>query len=133
MITTLDGVAVHAATGGVVPAGDKPVVLLVHGAGMDASVWSLQTRYLANRGFRAVAVDLPGHGASEGEPLTFIGDMAEWLHRYIASRRTRPGAIRRSLDGHVHRARARSPVPQRRGRSGTPRYSNSDAGAPRTH
>ncbi len=83
MITTVDGLTVHAATGGVELAGDDPVVLLVHGAGMDSSVWSLQTRYLAYRGYRSVAVDLPGHGGSDGEPLTTIGDMAEWIKRFI--------------------------------------------------
>ena len=83
MIVTVDGLAAHAATGGVELTGNDPVVLLIHGAGMDSSVWSLQTRYLAYRGFRAVAVDLPGHGASEGEPLGSIAEMAEWMHRFI--------------------------------------------------
>ncbi|MEM8924277.1 MAG: alpha/beta hydrolase [Actinomycetota bacterium] len=86
MILTVDGAEVHAATGGVDPATrpiTDPVVVLVHGAGMDATVWQLQTRYLAHHGCRPIAVDLPGHGRSGGAPLTSIGDMADWLGRYI--------------------------------------------------
>ncbi len=83
MIVTVDGLRAHAATGGVEPSGEDPVVVLVHGAGMDSTVWQLQTRYLAHRGLRAVAVDLPGHGRSEGEALASITDMAEWLGRFV--------------------------------------------------
>jgi pimeloyl-ACP methyl ester carboxylesterase len=49
---------------------------------MDATVWQLQTRSLAHRGFRALAVDLPGHGRSAGAPLATIGDMADWAIRF---------------------------------------------------
>lgn len=83
MIVTVDGVDAHAATGGVDPTGDHPVVLLVHGAGMDSTVWQLQTRYLAHRGFRAVAVDLPGHGRSGGEALDSVEAMADWVARFV--------------------------------------------------
>ena len=83
MIVTVDGLAAHASTGGVEPSGDDPVVLLIHGAGMDSTVWQLQTRYLAHRGFRAVAVDLPAHGRSEGEPLKSVDDMADWIVRFM--------------------------------------------------
>ncbi len=86
MIVTVDGTETHAATGGIDPAarpvGD-PLVVLVHGAGMDATAWQLQTRWLAHHGFRPLAVDLPGHGRSGGDPLTSIGDMADWLGRFV--------------------------------------------------
>ncbi len=90
MIVEVDGLAGHAATGGVDLSGvelarDEPVVLLIHGAGMDSTVWQLQTRYLAYRGFRAVAVDLPAHGRSEGEPLGSIEAMADWVARFVAA------------------------------------------------
>lgn len=83
MIVTVDGVDAHAATGGVEPVGDDPVVILLHGAGMDSTVWQLQTRYLAHRGLRAVAVDLPAHGRSAGEPIESIAEMADWLVRFL--------------------------------------------------
>jgi pimeloyl-ACP methyl ester carboxylesterase len=83
MILTLDGHDAHASTGGVELSGTDPVVLLIHGAGMDSTVWQLQTRYLAYRGFRAVAVDLPGHGRSGGGPLGSVAEMADWVARFI--------------------------------------------------
>jgi pimeloyl-ACP methyl ester carboxylesterase len=63
----------------------KKTILLVHGAGMDGSVWPLQARHFAYRGWNALAVDLPGHGRSEllgdgeGGLLTSIDAMGTWL------------------------------------------------------
>jgi pimeloyl-ACP methyl ester carboxylesterase len=85
MIVSVDGVVAHASTGGVALHSDDPIVLLIHGAGMDSTVWQLQTRYLAYRGFRAVAIDLPGHGRSEGEALTSVEAMADWVARFVAA------------------------------------------------
>ena len=48
---------------------DRPTIVFVHGAGMDHSVWPLQARHFAYRGWNALALDLPGHGRSAGEPL----------------------------------------------------------------
>jgi pimeloyl-ACP methyl ester carboxylesterase len=58
---------------------DRPTVVFVHGAAEDHSVWMLQTRYFAYHSRNAVAVDLPGHGRSGGEPLASIGAIAEWI------------------------------------------------------
>ena len=85
MIISVDDSDTHASTGGVALTGEDPVVLLIHGAGMDATVWQLQTRYLAYRGFRAVAVDLPGHGSSAGKPLPSIASMADWVSRFVTA------------------------------------------------
>ncbi len=86
MIVQVDGIDADAATGGVdIGTSEGPVVLLIHGAGMDSTIWYLQTRYLAYRGLRAVAVDLPGHGRSGGEPLTTIADMTDWIVRFVAA------------------------------------------------
>lgn len=86
MKLSVDDLDVHVATGGVVPQerpATDPIVVLVHGAGMDGTIWQLQTRWLAHHGFRPLAVDLPGHGRSTGAPLTTIADMADWLGRLI--------------------------------------------------
>ena len=87
MICEVNGKSVYAATGGLDPfaseASADPPVVLVHGAGMDSSIWSLQTRWLGHRGMRAVAVDLPGHGQSEGEAPATIGDAADWLGQFL--------------------------------------------------
>jgi pimeloyl-ACP methyl ester carboxylesterase len=61
----------------------RPTLLFVHGAGMDHSVWPLQARHFAYRGWNALALDLPGHGRSEGGLLTSIEAMADWLARLI--------------------------------------------------
>ena len=44
MIVQVDGLDVHANTGGVEPTPGDPLVILIHGAGMDGTVWQLQTR-----------------------------------------------------------------------------------------
>ena len=77
------GETVNIATGGVEVDRDLPPVVLLHGAGMDRTVWSQQTRYLAHHGFAAMAVDLPGHGESGGEPLSSIAEMADWVAEAI--------------------------------------------------
>lgn len=75
----LAGRHVSAATGGRALDADGPLVVLLHGAGMDRTVWSLQTRWLAHHGCPAIAVDLPGHGASNDSECTSIVGYAEWL------------------------------------------------------
>lgn len=84
MMVTVDGHRAHAATGGNELAESGPVVILIHGAGMDSTVWSLQTRYLAYRNFRVLALDLPGHGRSEGHALLSISDQARWLAHFCS-------------------------------------------------
>jgi len=87
MIFDVDGRSVFAATGGLdgeVDLTRTPSMVLVHGAGMDSSVWALQTRYLAHRARRAglgpvLAIDLPGHGRSDGSGMESIADYAVWL------------------------------------------------------
>ena len=65
----------------------RATVLFVHGAGMDHSVWPLQARHFAYRGWNALAVDLPGHGRSGGELLGSVPAMAEWLGDLIQALR----------------------------------------------
>lgn len=83
MMLQVDGLDTHVVTGGVEPSSEDPVVVFVHGAGMDGTVWQLQTRYMAYRSFRAIAVDLPGHGRSAGAPLDDVSEMAAWLTRFL--------------------------------------------------
>jgi len=56
-----------------------PTIAFVHGAANDHGVWALQSRYFAHHGRNAVAVDLPGHGRSKGEPLPSVTALADWL------------------------------------------------------
>jgi len=75
----VDGKRVFAATGGKAFDAALPCIVFIHGAGMDHTVWALQTRYFAWHGYSVLAIDMPGHGKSEGPALTSIGDMADWI------------------------------------------------------
>ena len=56
-----------------------PNIIFIHGAGLDHTVWTLFNRYFAKKQFNSIAVDLPGHGRSRGEPLPSIEAGARWL------------------------------------------------------
>lgn len=75
----MGGETVFAATGGATFDADLPVIVFVHGSGANRTVWALPARYFAHHGYSVLAVDLPGHGRSTGEPLTSIETMADWL------------------------------------------------------
>jgi pimeloyl-ACP methyl ester carboxylesterase len=60
-----------------------PTLVFIHGASNDHSVWTMQARYLAHHGYPVVAVDLPGHGQSQGPALTTIEAMAQWLAQLL--------------------------------------------------
>lgn len=79
MEISVHGQTAYAHTGGRPFDPSQIAVVLVHGAGMDHTVWSLQSRYLAHRGLSVLAVDLPGHGRSAGAPLAGIAEQADWL------------------------------------------------------
>jgi pimeloyl-ACP methyl ester carboxylesterase len=74
----VDGRTVNATNGGRPLDPNAPLVLFLHGAGLDRTIWALQTRYFAAHGWSVLAVDLPGHAGSEGPPLPSIAALAEW-------------------------------------------------------
>lgn len=61
----------------------KRTVVFVHGAGLDHSWFALQSRYFGYHGWNVLAVDLPGHGRSEGPPIPTVEGMAQWLFRFL--------------------------------------------------
>ena len=75
----VDGRTVYVGNGSGHPGPDAESVVFVHGAGMDHTVWALPARYFARQGLRVAAVDLPGHGRSDGPPFDRIDAMAAWL------------------------------------------------------
>ncbi|HTS92517.1 MAG TPA: alpha/beta hydrolase [Stellaceae bacterium] len=75
----VEGKRVFAGTGGRPFDPDLPAAVFLHGAGMDHTVWALQTRAIAHRGRSVLALDLPGHGASDGPALESIEAMADWV------------------------------------------------------
>ncbi len=72
------GNVVHATDGGRPFESGKPTVILLHGAGMDHTVWSLPARWFAHHGFGVCVPDFPGHGRSEGPPIGTVSDLADW-------------------------------------------------------
>jgi len=82
MEIAVDGAKAHVDDG---PDGDPsaPAVLLLHGAGQAGVVWLDQVAALAAAGRRPLAVDLPGHGQSEGNPPASIGGGADWCFRFL--------------------------------------------------
>jgi len=59
---------IYAYTGGKDFNPTQPTVVFIHGVLNDHSVWILQSRYLAHHGWNVLAIDLPGHCKSSGEP-----------------------------------------------------------------
>ncbi len=62
---------------------NKQTVILLHGSGQSHVVWSLTDQYLTDLGYNVFAIDMPGHGNSEGKSLQTIEDLAEWLEKLI--------------------------------------------------
>ena len=57
----------------------KPTILLMHGSGLSHIVWSLHEQFYSSQGFNVLAVDLPGHGDSEGPSLSSIQEISDWV------------------------------------------------------
>jgi pimeloyl-ACP methyl ester carboxylesterase len=67
MVIDLHGTMIHTSTGGRAFDPTQSTVVLVHGAGMDHTVWQFQSRAFAHHGYNVLSLDLPGHGRS-GDP-----------------------------------------------------------------
>jgi pimeloyl-ACP methyl ester carboxylesterase len=74
----VDGLEIQYETAGT----RSPAVCLVHGTGGSAGVWRRQLEGLADL-VRVIAVDLPGHGASEGTAPSRIEDSASLVARLL--------------------------------------------------
>ncbi len=92
----INGHDVYVATGNRVPNPQKPTVVFLHGTGQDHSIWVLPTRYFARHDRNVLAVDLPGHGRSGGEPLKTIEAMADWAVRLLDA----AGLSKAAIVGH---------------------------------
>jgi pimeloyl-ACP methyl ester carboxylesterase len=65
------------------PSTDAPAMYFLHGAGMDHTVWVMPARYFARHGYRVMALDLPGHGKTEGPALDTVDALADWVNGVI--------------------------------------------------
>ena len=98
MKTDIDGKSIGYSSGNGHPEADAPAIYFIHGAGMDHTVWVMQARYFARHGFRVMALDLPGHGKTDGPALDNVDAMADWLRGVIGA--TCHDASRITLVGH---------------------------------
>jgi len=96
MYLTVNGHRSFCYTGGKPFDAGQPTVVFIHGVLHDHSVWILQTRYLAHHGWNVLAVDLPGHGRSEGEAPASVEEAAA----FIAGLLDAAGVARAALVGH---------------------------------
>lgn len=96
MHLNVDGAEVFASTGGKPLDPKLPLVIFLHGAGFDHSMWVLYSRWFSHHGYSVLAPDLPGHGHSKGQPILTISGMADWVIRLIEA----AGATDARLVGH---------------------------------
>jgi pimeloyl-ACP methyl ester carboxylesterase len=96
MRLSVNGIETFIGTGGRDFDPSLPAIVFLHGAGMDRSAWALHSRWFAHHGFAVLAPDFPGHGLSQGAPLTSIADMADWTAALVAA----AGVAQARLIGH---------------------------------
>ena len=75
----VNGATTFCYTGGKPFDAAKPTVVFIHGVLNDHSVWILQTRYFAHHGWNVLAVDLPGHSKSAGDPPKTVEDASRFI------------------------------------------------------
>lgn len=96
MILTVDGAEIFATTGGKAFNPELPLVIFLHGAGFDHSMWALFSRWFSHHDYSVLAPDLPGHGKSKGTLIPTISGMADWTIKLIEA----TGAKKAGLVGH---------------------------------
>ncbi len=72
------------------------MVVFLHGALHDHSVWTLLARWFAHHGHAVLAPDLPGHARSHGEALASVEALADWMLDLLDA----AGVQRAALVGH---------------------------------
>ncbi|GJI87182.1 alpha/beta fold hydrolase [Duganella hordei] len=93
MLLTVQGVDAYCYTGGKPFNPALPTAVFIHGAQNDHSVWALQTRYFAHHGYGVLAVDLPGHGRSQGAAKASVAEQADWLLQVLDAAGVRKAAL----------------------------------------
>jgi pimeloyl-ACP methyl ester carboxylesterase len=96
MNININGHTAYAYTGGKTFDPALPCIAFVHGALHDHSGFTLLARWFAHHGYCVLAVDLPGHMRSAGQPVASIEDAAKWLLQLLAA----AGVQRAALVGH---------------------------------
>ncbi|MDC0126559.1 alpha/beta hydrolase [Candidatus Pelagibacter sp.] len=81
MIFQVDNKNVFASDSGQGIDKNKGTIIFLHGSGLSHIVWSLIEQYLSNQNYNVLAIDLPGHGNSEGNCLKSIEEVSDWLEK----------------------------------------------------
>ena len=61
----------------------SPLIIFIHGAACDHTLWLYQTRYFFNKNFSVISIDLPGHGKNLSKPLNSIKELSNLIKKLI--------------------------------------------------
>ena len=113
MELTVNGAKTFCYTGGKAFDREKPTVVFIHGVLNDHSVWILQTRYFAHHGWNVLAVDLPGHCRSAGEPPRTVEEAAAFVIALLDAAGVRQAALVGHSFGSLVALEAAARAPER--------------------
>ncbi len=113
MKLTVRGRAAYAYSGGKALEAALPAVVFIHGALHDHSVWTLAARWFAHHGHAVLALDLPAHGRSDGEPLQSLPDAGAWVLDMLDAAGVSAAAFVGHSMGSLIALEAASQAPQR--------------------
>ena len=110
---TVNGATTYCYTGGKPFDAAKPTAIFIHGVLHDHGVWILQTRYLAHHGWNVLAIDLPGHCRSAGEPPASVEAAADFVLALMDAAGLQQAALVGHSFGSLIALEAASRAPQR--------------------
>ena len=93
MKLTVNNKAAYAYTGTRAFNPAQRTAVFIHGAANDHSIWAWQSRYFAWHGWNVVALDLPGHGQSEGPLCTSIEALADWVAAFLDAAQVKAAVV----------------------------------------
>ena len=64
---------------------NSPLIIFIHGAACDHTLWLYQTRYFFNKNFSIISMDLPGHGKNLSKPISSIKQLSNLMKKLIKS------------------------------------------------
>lgn len=109
----VNGAPTYCYTGGKPFDPARPTAVFIHGVLNDHSVWGLQTRYLAHHGWSVLAVDLPGHCRSAGEPPRSVEEGADFVLALLDAAGVEAAALVGHSFGSLIALEAAARAPQR--------------------
>jgi pimeloyl-ACP methyl ester carboxylesterase len=81
LIIDIENKSVHASDAGQGIDSSKDTIVFLHGSGLSHIVWSLTEQFFSSKNFNVLAIDLPGHGNSDGPCLDSIEKITDWLEK----------------------------------------------------